>query len=103
MELRRIIAAPDALRGASRLMGELGATAVVLPELEALRGVEQSRFHHRDVYGHTLEVLAADDRAGGERSPARRARPEMAELDSLIGAARASSWRRCWPSRSPTS
>ncbi|HEX7609353.1 MAG TPA: HD domain-containing protein, partial [Solirubrobacteraceae bacterium] len=25
--------------------------------LEALRGVEQSRFHHLDVYGHTLEVL----------------------------------------------
>ena len=39
------------------LMASVGATAVVLPELEALRGVEQSRFHHRDVYGHTLEVL----------------------------------------------
>jgi poly(A) polymerase len=56
MELRRIIAAPQALRGLE-LMGELGSTAVVLPELEALRGVEQSRFHHSDVYGHTLEVL----------------------------------------------
>jgi putative nucleotidyltransferase with HDIG domain len=31
----------------------------VLPELEALRGVEQNRFHHRDVYGHTVEVLDA--------------------------------------------
>ena len=39
------------------MMSELGATAVVLPELEALRGVEQNRFHHRDVYGHTIEVL----------------------------------------------
>jgi len=29
----------------------------VLPELEALRGIEQSHFHHLDVYGHTLEVL----------------------------------------------
>ena len=38
-------------------MGEVGATEVVLPELEALRGVEQSRFHHLDVYDHTLEVL----------------------------------------------
>jgi poly(A) polymerase len=56
VELRRILAAPRALRGLE-LMGELGATAVVLPELEALRGVEQSHFHHRDVYGHTLEVL----------------------------------------------
>jgi poly(A) polymerase len=56
MELRRIVAAPRALRGL-QLMGELRATAVVLPELDALRGVEQSRFHHSDVYGHTLEVL----------------------------------------------
>ncbi len=38
-------------------MDELGATAIVLPELEALRGIEQNRFHHLDVYGHTLEVL----------------------------------------------
>jgi poly(A) polymerase len=30
----------------------------VLPELDAMRGVQQSRFHHLDVYGHTLEVLA---------------------------------------------
>ncbi len=57
VELRRIVAARDALNGLE-LMGELGATAVVLPELEALRGVEQNRFHHADVYGHTLEVLA---------------------------------------------
>jgi poly(A) polymerase len=56
MELRRVLAAPLALRG-FELMAEVGATAAVLPELEALRGVEQSRFHHRDVYGHTLEVL----------------------------------------------
>jgi putative nucleotidyltransferase with HDIG domain len=57
-ELRRIFAAPRARRGLE-LMHELGATAVVLPELEALRGVEQNRFHHRDVYGHTVEVLDA--------------------------------------------
>ncbi|HWF31045.1 MAG TPA: HDIG domain-containing protein [Solirubrobacteraceae bacterium] len=57
VELRRIVAARDALSGL-QLMGELGASAVVLPELEALRGVEQNRFHHADVYTHTLEVLA---------------------------------------------
>jgi poly(A) polymerase len=56
MELRRIIASPRARRGIE-LMGELGATAAVLPELEELRGIEQNRFHHLDVYGHTLEVL----------------------------------------------
>ncbi len=32
---------------------------MVLPELTALRGVEQSRFHHLDVHAHTLAVLAA--------------------------------------------
>ena len=31
----------------------------MLPELGALRGVEQNVFHHRDVHGHTLEVLEA--------------------------------------------
>jgi poly(A) polymerase len=56
IELRRIIAAPAARRGLE-MLSDLGASAVVLPELEALRGIEQSRFHHRDVYGHTLEVL----------------------------------------------
>jgi putative nucleotidyltransferase with HDIG domain len=56
MELRRIIDAPAALRGLE-LMGEVEATAAVLPELERLRGVQQSQYHHRDVYGHTLEVL----------------------------------------------
>jgi poly(A) polymerase len=56
-ELRRIVAAEQALRGL-QLMDELSATAVVLPELHALRDVAQNRFHHADVYGHTLEVLA---------------------------------------------
>jgi putative nucleotidyltransferase with HDIG domain len=56
IELRRILASPRA-RDGIELMGELGATAIVLGELEALRGIEQNRFHHLDVYGHTLEVL----------------------------------------------
>jgi poly(A) polymerase len=55
-ELRGIVAGPDPLRGID-LMGELEVTGVVLPELEALRGVVQNPNHHLDVYGHTLEVL----------------------------------------------
>jgi putative nucleotidyltransferase with HDIG domain len=55
-ELRRIVAARHPPPGLE-MMSELGATAVVLPELEALRGVQQSRFHHLDVLGHTFEVL----------------------------------------------
>jgi poly(A) polymerase len=55
-ELQRIFSADDAPRGLE-LMQRVGATAIVLPELHAMRGVGQSQYHHRDVYGHTLEVL----------------------------------------------
>ena len=37
--------------------------AACCPSSIALRGVEQNRFHHLDVHGHTLEVLEARDRA----------------------------------------
>ena len=40
------------------LADRLGLLAAVLPELTALHGVEQSHYHHLDVYDHTLEVLA---------------------------------------------
>jgi len=33
------------------------ALAVILPELDRLRGVEQSPYHHLDVFEHTLEAL----------------------------------------------
>jgi hypothetical protein len=36
-----------------------GVLAAVLPEVAALRGVEQSGYHHLDVYEHTLHVLDA--------------------------------------------
>ncbi len=55
-ELRRLLGGPDPLRGLA-LLDELGLTAVVLPEVEALRGVEQGPNHHLDVLGHTLAVL----------------------------------------------
>ncbi|HSR93696.1 MAG TPA: HDIG domain-containing protein [Solirubrobacterales bacterium] len=55
-ELRQLLGGHDPLRGLA-LLDELGLTAVVLPELEALRGVEQGPNHHLDVHGHTLAVL----------------------------------------------
>jgi poly(A) polymerase len=74
-ELRRVVCAPDALVGLD-LMDATGVTDVILPELSALRGVEQSRFHHLDVADHTRSVLAevialeADpDRLAGEHAP----------------------------------
>jgi putative nucleotidyltransferase with HDIG domain len=91
-ELRRIVAAEQALRGLE-LMGELAATPVVLPELEALRDVEQNRFHHTDVYGHTLEVLARTialsevagvDRQAGARPVAGESATEVSEIESVL-------------------
>jgi poly(A) polymerase len=55
-ELKRIVASDGAVAGLG-LMDDLGVTPVVLPEVDALRGVEQNPYHHRDVHGHTLEVL----------------------------------------------
>lgn len=99
MELRRIVASAQALRGLA-LLDELSAMPVVLPELDALKNVEQNRFHHADVYGHTLEVLertialgdvAASPGPGGE--PADRpiaGEPTVAQaLDSLLADRRA--------------
>jgi poly(A) polymerase len=56
-ELKRIVAAPAAVGGLG-VMEEVGATEVVLPELAALHGIEQSHYHHLDVHDHTMLVLA---------------------------------------------
>jgi tRNA nucleotidyltransferase/poly(A) polymerase len=56
-ELRRLVIAGGALPGLE-LADRLGVLEAVLPELTALHGVEQSDYHHLDVYDHTLEVLA---------------------------------------------
>jgi putative nucleotidyltransferase with HDIG domain len=66
-ELKRIVCSERAPAGLL-LAEDLGVAPVVLPELAALRGVEQNVFHHRDVHGHTLEVLeaVAELQAGAE-------------------------------------
>jgi poly(A) polymerase len=56
-ELKRVLVSARPGRGLE-LMESVGATAVVLPELLELHGVEQSHFHHRDAHDHTLEALA---------------------------------------------
>ncbi len=55
-ELKRIVAG-DGVVASLALMDDLGLTAAILPELHALHGVEQNRYHHADVYVHTIEVL----------------------------------------------
>jgi putative nucleotidyltransferase with HDIG domain len=56
LELRQLVGGPDPLR-ALELLDRLELTAAVLPELAALRGVEQGPNHHLDVHGHTIAVL----------------------------------------------
>ncbi|MDX6635699.1 MAG: poly(A) polymerase [Solirubrobacterales bacterium] len=80
-ELRQLLGGPDPLRGL-RLLGELGVTAVVLPELETLRGVEQGPNHHLDVYDHTIAVL--EHTLEVERDLERFAGDRAAEVASLL-------------------
>lgn len=79
-ELRRLVGGPAPLRGLA-LLDDLALTATVLPELEALRGVEQGPNHHLDVHGHTMAVLARtlEVEADLERFAGSRA-DEVAEL-----------------------
>lgn len=56
-ELRRVIRDERAVAGLD-LMDASGVTQAVLPELVELRGIDQSRFHHLDVFDHTRAVLA---------------------------------------------
>ena len=88
-ELRRLLIAPDAIAGLE-LAERLGVLGTVLPEIAALRGVEQSRFHHLDVYEHTLEVLRRQielegrlDEVFGELGPPLRALLDEPLADEL--------------------
>ena len=60
-ELAKLLAQPDAFSGV-RQMDELGLLEQVLPEVTALKGVEQSLPHHWPVFDHTLYVLDALER-----------------------------------------
>jgi poly(A) polymerase len=75
-ELKRVVTS-DAAPAGLELMDELGLTDVVLPEVGALRGVEQNPYHHRDVHGHTLEVL--EQAIALERDPAAVLGADLAE------------------------
>jgi poly(A) polymerase len=56
-ELRRLMVSDGVLAGLE-LADRTGVLGAVLPEVAELHGVEQSHFHHLDVYEHTMEVLA---------------------------------------------
>ena len=55
-ELRLLIGGPHPRLGLG-LIESLGLMGPLLPEVEALRGVDQTANHHLDVYDHTMAVL----------------------------------------------
>jgi poly(A) polymerase len=55
-ELRRLVLGPNVI-GGLEVADRLNLLRAVLPELAELHDVEQSHYHHLDVYGHTIEVL----------------------------------------------
>ena len=86
-ELRRLVIAPGVAEGV-RLADRTGVLAAILPELTELHGVDQSRYHHLDVFGHTVEVL--EHQVAMEEDPAGVFGPELgarvgAELDRPVG------------------
>ncbi len=67
-ELIRIFATERAADGL-RLLDELGLLALVLPEMEVTREVEQPKEHHYDVLGHSLAAVGALDMLLSEQRP----------------------------------
>ena len=65
-----------------------GALAVVLPEVDRLRGVEQNPYHHLDVFEHTLEaltyVVGVVAQLGGRRFLATPAEAGMPGVEPLV-------------------
>lgn len=55
-EVRKLLVS-ERPRLALELMAEGGLLEIVLPEVDACRGVEQRGWHTADVYGHTLEAV----------------------------------------------
>jgi putative nucleotidyltransferase with HDIG domain len=93
-ELRRLLIAPGVLDGLE-LARRLGVLEAVLPEVASLQGVEQSNYHHLDVYDHTIavlreqiEMLAGDrlERLFGDRAPRLRAVLDEPLADGLTRA-----------------
>ena len=77
-------AAPAALRD----LAVWGALAVILPEVDRLRGVEQNPYHHLDVFEHTLEaltyVVGVVAQLGGRRFLATPAEAGMPGVEPLV-------------------
>ena len=59
MEFEAMLLEADAQKviAALRLLTKTGILAIILPEVDALRGLKQNKYHHLDAFEHTLLVL----------------------------------------------
>ena len=57
-ELDKLLQGADPARGLEAIR-ETGALGVILPELATMPGCDQNRFHHYDVWGHTVATVEA--------------------------------------------
>ncbi len=56
-ELIKILNAPQPSTG-FKLMSDSGVLEIILPEISAMKGVEQREdYHHKDVFNHTIKVI----------------------------------------------
>lgn len=55
-ELVRIVHTAEAWRG-FELMDEIGVLGALVPQLDEAKGMQQSANHHKDVFGHVMEVV----------------------------------------------
>ena len=74
-ELMKILAQPGS-SGHLRLMDDLGLLALVVPELEVGRGIQQPREHYWDVFNHSIETPGALERVLQE--------PHLRETDPVL-------------------
>ena len=83
-ELGRIVSLPAPHRAFAR-MDEIGVLGALVPQLEESRGLEQSAYHHRDVLGHTLEVVQHVVEVSADPEPIFRSR--AARVSAALGGA----------------
>lgn len=55
-ELNKILISPHPAKGVE-LLKRFGLMKYIVPEFEALYNLQQNKMHHKDAYGHTLEVI----------------------------------------------
>ena len=55
-EMNRVLMSPEPGRGIRQLV-DLGLMAYIIPELLEMLAMDQGRYHHKDVFEHTLLVL----------------------------------------------